>query len=171
MDGRHSKARRGITLLLLAALFTGAASSASAGWVQSGIDWQAWPSARSAGDCFGNCGAGCSTSANVCGGPAQYWNLTFNAGPDWFQSGWEATPCVENQYYVRQWDEYHAIGLWSYHGWVMPGCISHDLYCNQWLIGCLLFFGCGSPGWTDTWSYQQWMRGYTVGRWEYGGEC
>jgi hypothetical protein len=139
--------------------------------VQNGIDWRAWPSSSPAGNCFGNCGAGCSSNVNPCGGPRQYWDLTFTSGPHRFQSGWEASPCVENQYYIRPWDEYHAIGTWSYHGWVKPGCITHDFYCNDWKIGCVLFFGCGSPGWTDTWSYMEWMRGYTVGAWEYGGTC
>jgi hypothetical protein len=171
MGGTTSRIRRVVKPILLVALFSGIAASATAGWVQNGIDWRAWPSAGPAGDCFGNCGADCSSNLNPCGGPRQYWDLAFTAGPDRVQSGMEASPCVENQYFIRKWDEFHAIGRWSYHGWVKPGCITHDLYCNDWIIGCVLFFGCGSPGWTDTWSYQEWMRGYTVGPWEYGGTC
>jgi hypothetical protein len=171
MDGIAARIRGALKPILLGALFSGVASATSAGWVQQGIDWQASPSSGAAGNCFGNCGAGCSSKINPCGGPRQYWDLTFTAGPDRFQSGWEASPCMENQYYIRTWEEYHAIGRWTYHGWVTPGSITHDHYCNDWKIGCVLFFGCGSPGWTDTWSYEQWMRGYTVGQWEYGGSC
>ena len=79
--------------------------------------------------------------------------------------------CDAGLYLTRTWSEYHAIGIWAYHGWVKPGCISHDVYCNQWLIGCVLFFGCGAPGWTDTWSYTEWMRGFVFSGWEYQGVC
>lgn len=146
-------------------------SQVSAYWFQDGIEWHVWPSGSSVGDCFANCGAGCSDHVNPCGGPAQYWDLVIIAGPGLFQSGWEATECVDGQFFIREWHEYHAIGTWTYHGWVKPGCITHDYYCNQWLIGCVLFFGCGDPGWTDTWSYDEWMRGYTTTPYEFGGWC
>jgi len=162
--------RRKIIAALVALLLAFAPIPASAGWVQAGIDWQAWPSESGVPDhCFCNCGAGCSSSVNPCGGPPQYWDLQFVAGPDFFQSGVEQM-CSGSSLLQRTWNEYHAIGQWTYHGWVKPGCISHDLYCNPWLVGCVLFFGCGDPGWTSTWSYNEWMRGYTTSSWEYIGE-
>ena len=162
------------TLGVLAVLFVcGLPSPVSAQWMQSGIDWRAWPSDSSAGGCFGNCGAGCSGSPNGgCGGGHQMWTLTFTSGPNYVGSGsdYECDSGTGNLW-KRPFDEYAATGTWTYHGWVMPGCISHDVYCNQYYIGCLLFFGCGSPGWEHTWSYGESLRGYVRGGWEYAGSC
>lgn len=157
------RALRVVPLAIVLGLFV-TASSASAGWVQDGINWQAWPSGASGGiDCFGNCGAGCSNKANPCGGPKQYWSLSYVAGPNVVGQG-IADYCVDygdgvGAWYTETWNVYNAIGRWTYHGWVKPGCLTHDVYCNQWKIGCVVFFGCGDPGWTDTWSYDQWMVG------------
>ena len=45
-------------------------------------------------------------------------------------------------------------------------CILHDAECrshgltNFWqLLGCAAFYGCGSAGWGEEWSYDQWMVG------------
>jgi hypothetical protein len=170
MDRIAGKIRRVVTRLFLIGLFIGVASSASAGWVQDGIDWKAWPKSSSVGDCFGNCGAACSDRVNPCGGPRQYWDLVLTGGPVKTQTGWEATSCEAGEYYVRPYTEYHAMGRWTYHGWVKPFCIAHDATCNQLIVGCLWAAPCGI-GHTKTWSYQEWMRGYTLGRWEYGGPC
>jgi hypothetical protein len=161
-------------LRILAVLFVcGLPSPLSAQWTQGGINWRAWPSGSSVGDCFGNCGAGCSDSPNGgCSGSKQYWQLTLVSGPAYVGSGQDYE--CDSEYgnmWTRRWDEYHATGRWSYHGWVMPGCITHDLTCNQFYVGCLLFFGCGGPGWNHTWSYNQWMRGYAYHGWEYFGSC
>ncbi len=45
---------------------------------QDGIDWNTTPNSHAIpGECFGNCGGGCSDAWNPCGGPTQYWELTY----------------------------------------------------------------------------------------------
>jgi hypothetical protein len=147
--------------------------TASAQWLQDGIQWRTWPNASRAGDCFGNCGAGCSDSPNGgCSGGQQYWELSFPSGPNYVQSGrdYECDSSYGNMW-TRTWDQYTATGTWTYHGWVMPGCITHDVTCNQFLVGCLAFLGCGSPGWNYTWSYSDSITGYAYGGWDYFGSC
>lgn len=159
---------------VLALLFLCSAPTlASAQWLQNGISWRTWPNSSAAGDCFGNCGAGCSDSPNGgCSGSSQYWELTFNSGPSYVQSGWdyECDSSYGNMW-TRHWDQYSAAGTWTYHGWVMPGCITHDVTCNNLWVGCLAFLGCGSPGWDYTWSYGESMTGYVYGGWDYFGSC
>ena len=159
--------------ILAVLLVCGMASPASAGWLQGGIEWRAWPSGSNVGDCFGNCGAGCTSDYNICGGPQQYWDLTFISGPTYTGlSGWDYE--CDSEYgnmWTRPWNQYQATGTWTYHGWVAPGCVVHDGRCNQFLVGCLLFFGCGGPGWNNTWSYSESMIGYAFGGWEYFGSC
>jgi hypothetical protein len=73
-DGMSNKGR----WICLAALLTMGVTGSSTtllGWTQDGIEWLAHPVGSSAGDCFGNCGAGCSDTWNICGGPTQYWDL------------------------------------------------------------------------------------------------
>jgi hypothetical protein len=167
------------TKVLLPALLLlgGFVSPASAGWVQDGINWVAWPSGDSGGiDCFGNCGAGCSDQIIFgfdapCGGPQQYWSLSYVAGPNVVATG-AADYCVdygggEGPWFTETWETYNAIGHWTYHGWVTVGCILHDAACrsrgltNFWqLLLCPgELFGCGSEAWGDEWSYDQWMVG------------
>ncbi len=167
-----------VRVVVLTCVLAGGAwdSTASAGWLQDGIDWRAWPSGDSGGmDCFGNCGSGCTDRVIFgfgapCDGPPQYWSLAFVAGPDLVASG-TAESCIDygdgNGAWVSEtWETYHAIGVWTYHGWVTLGCILHDAQCRSrspadfWqLLGCVTFSGCGDPQWEDSWSYQQWMVG------------
>jgi len=153
-----------VCCLVFVFLLGGMVPSASAGWYQDGIEWAHWPTGSQGGiNCFGNCGAGCSSSVNPCGGPQQHWTLEIIAGPDAIGTAYDVH-CYQTSYqwgprWKEHWTTYQAIGRWTYHGWVTPGCISHDATCNQWQIGCIVFFGCGSPGWTDEWSYDAWMTG------------
>ena len=167
------------TKVLWAALLLlgGFVSPASAGWLQDGINWVAWPSGGSGGmNCFGNCGAGCSDQIIFgldapCGGPPQYWSLSYVAGPNVVATG-AADYCVdygggEGAWFTESWETYNAIGHWTYHGWVTVGCILHDAACrsrgltNFWqLLLCPgELFACGSEAWADEWSYDQWMVG------------
>lgn len=148
--------RFGIVLVVLLGL---GSAKGEATWTQGGITWNVSPSGSSVGGCFGNCGGGCSDSWNICGGPTQYWDMAFTAGPD-LQGVVDDYECYGGIYYVRHWEMYYAIGRWTYHRWVKPGCVTHDVYCSPWNIACLAFFGCGSPGSSDTWSYDEWMVGY-----------
>jgi hypothetical protein len=149
-------------------------------FISGGISWRTPPSGKKAGDCVGNCGAGCGDSINPCGGPEQYWELTLKAEPTLFQSGVERTECVGGAYYVRPWEEVHAIGSFTYHGFVKDLCFQHDLLCEpkwydptSWAL-CAYWYGCGlAPGHTKTWSSpDELMRGYRyTGQFEYGGAC
>ena len=117
------------------------------------IDWSTiHPDGSHVGDCFANCGAGCSDHVNVCGGPAQYWELELLSEPTTETRG--HGKCQGTDLILITYEAYVADGRWTYHGWVKPGCISHDYYCNEWLVGCAMWAGCGDPGWTDTWSYE-----------------
>lgn len=116
-----------------------------------GIPWDG-PVGAFAGDCFGNCGAGCSDTNNPCGGPTQYWELTYLVQPSYetMTGGF----CVGYDEYRAVYKGYRALGRWTYHGWSAPGCITHDGVCPEWTwFGCLLFFGCGQPRWERQWSY------------------
>jgi hypothetical protein len=147
---------------------------ASADWYQDGVVWKVTPSGSSVGDCFGNCGAGCNSFANPCGGPGQYWEMQFLAGPDLVGTVQRAscTPGESgNEYYEEVHEKFQAIGRWTYHGHVTPGCIAHDFHCNGWLIGCVLWTGCLSPSWQDEWSYDEWMVGLRMISREYMGGC
>ena len=147
-------------LAVFLALAIGASSARVSAWWASGIDWWAGPNGTNVGDCVGNCGAGCSSNFNVCSGPPQYWELTIIAGPDLNASGIDYD-CQDGGWYERTWERYQAIGTWTYHGWVAPLCIAHDITCSWWLLGCLWAAPCGSPQYEDSWSYNEWMQGYT----------
>jgi hypothetical protein len=149
------------------------ATSASAQWRQNGIDWAATPHGSQTNpdpDCLGNCGAGCSNNINPCGGPPQYWELTFIAGPDYVGSRrWQE--CVDREVQpgsppVGHWityreDEYQAIGRWLYHGWYGTGCRAHDELCSNPVDPeCAMWTGCGET-YAQTWWYDEWMRGFT----------
>lgn len=135
-----------------------------------GINWSSVPNGSAAGNCYGNCGAGCSDNVNPCGGPTQYWELTYASGPQYGPIySWQ---CVGTSFYRITHMGHTAIGRWTYHGYVKPGCWLHDGTCPELtFLGCLWFAGCGSPGWADEWSYDQLMYAfdYEVG-WDYLGE-
>ena len=61
---------------LVGVIGMGITAEASAEWYQDGVKWYSYnghPKGSQVGDCYGNCGAGCSSTMNPCGGPAQYW--------------------------------------------------------------------------------------------------
>lgn len=152
--------RRRFLATVLLALALGAWSPTASAWWASGINWWVWPNGGNVGDCFGNCGAGCTSNFNPCSGPPQYWDLTVIAGPGLVASGYEQL-CEEGGHlYERNWERYEAIGTWTYHGWVAPLCITHDMTCDWWLLGCLWSAPCGHPQYEDSWSYNEWMQGY-----------
>jgi hypothetical protein len=149
-------------------------------WIEGGFSWRGIPSGKKAGDCVGNCGAGCGDANNPCGGPEQYWELALKTEPAFFQAGVEQTVCNAGVYYVRPWEEVHAIGAFTYHGFVKQACIDHDKICNpnDWtpggFFGCFVWTGCGPyRGWTQAWSSpDEWVVGYRyTGEFVYGGAC
>jgi hypothetical protein len=124
-----------------------------------GVDWSQNtpnPDAPPLGDCFGNCGAGCSDHLNPsCGPDNQHWTLQIldaPSSPVYFQycDGGGAEPGNLVHYHV---DGYSAPVRWTYHGWQTISCGIHDAMCPEWtFLACLVYFGCGS-GWEATWSY------------------
>lgn len=166
----QSELRRIIAGIVLALSIGSSSASVSAGWYKDGIDWFAWPTDSSAGDCFGNCGAACSSTWNICGGRAQYWDLQWVSGPTFYQTN-TTYQCMDGWWWEQPWDEYHAIGQWIYYGYSAPLCQAHDLTCAWWQVGCLWAAPCGD-GWNDQWYYQEWMRGAQYGEWTFsGGSC
>lgn len=155
-------------------------------WYQDGFTWRPGPNGKEAGSCFGNCGAGCNDKNDGNCIPDQYndqmrWELEYLIPPYEKASG-ETEECVPEgdslpRLHRVTWVEYEALGRYTYYGYVKPGCITHDLYCgpSSGFLGCMLFFGCGSPGWFDTWSYDKWLYSVEEQRqpigWGYYGQC
>jgi hypothetical protein len=174
----------------LASLIVVYASNAAAQsfpyWNQDGYTWKPGPSGKKVGSCLGNCGAGCSDKNDGNCIPDQYndqmrWELQYLIPPYESASG-ETDECVPEgdslpRIYRVTWTEYATLGRYTYYGYVRPGCITHDVYCgpSSLYVGCALFSGCGSPGWFDTWSYDQWLHAIKEYReaigWGWYGQC
>lgn len=129
------------------------------------IAWPQKPLDYYVNSCFSNCGAGCSDAWNPCGGPQQYWRLTYLSpvtyGPFKYRI------CLAKHIYQAESLTYRARGRWTYYGYTAPGCQQHDGTCPEWTdFGCVLFFGCFSPRSVKTWSYDLDLtkfNGYTYG--------
>jgi hypothetical protein len=178
------------TLVCLVCLLVGRVlvsdAAAQGYWYQDGYKWTPGPNEKEVGSCFGNCGAGCSDRNDGNCIPDQYndrmrWELDYLIPPYESNSG-EYEECVNEgdsipRIYLVRWWEYEVLGRYTYYGYVRPGCITHDRYCgtNTLYAGCALFFGCGSPGWFETWSYDTWLRAYREYResigWGTYGQC
>jgi hypothetical protein len=116
------------------------------------IRWPQLPLDYRVSSCFGNCGAGCTDAWNPCGGPQQYWALTYLTAPTY--GPFKYRICLAKRIYRAESMTYRARGRWSYHGYTAPGCVNHDNICPEWtLFGCVLFAGCGSPKGPRTWYY------------------
>jgi hypothetical protein len=141
---------------------------------EDGHRWWMWaqPNGGNVGDCYGNCGAGCSDGWNPCGGRHQYWDLTITGGPNDVPGyEWPETVCEGDQLLEVIWGRYEAWGNWTYYGHVAVGCIAHDAICPEfWLVGCLGFAGCGSE-WDDEWSYDTYFVGERRYQVTYYGSC
>ena len=173
--------------VLLATGFTADAWAQSYySWSQDGYAWVPGPNGKAVGSCFGNCGAGCSDRNDGNCIPDEYnpqmrWELEYLIEPYEVDSG-EYEECVYEgdslpRLYRVTWREYHALGRYTYYGYVKPGCITHDRYSgpSSGYFGCALFFGCGSPGWFEDWSYDKWLRAIKESRaaigWGWPGMC
>lgn len=122
-----------------------------------GIYWYNSPSDAAVGDCFGNCGAGCSDGWNPCGGRTQYWQLVLTSTPQEIpNSEWTEQICDSNSNTLYTYDRalFSATGHWTYYGFASVGCADHDSICPEflWGLGCVAFEGCGT-GWNEEWGY------------------
>jgi cell wall-associated protease len=126
-----------------------------------GYYWESYPDVHASdlGECFGNCGAGCSNAFNPCGGRTQWWELQILDEPVPTGSFWQDVLCYGDFYYLYEFERYAAAGRWIYHGHAASGCAAHDASCPETIwIGCLIFTGCGTE-WDQDWSYEDMVLG------------
>lgn len=93
------------------------------------IRWASVPDPERAGQCWGNCGAGCGTFANPCGGEHRWEHELLTeptyVGDDWIPmcagdaSWWEVRP------------RYTALARWTFHGLKSRSCEEHDETCRN----------------------------------------
>jgi hypothetical protein len=151
-------------VVLVAVAFLGATASA---WYvvypTDGTYWYNNPNDAAVGDCYGNCGAGCSDAVNPCGGRTQYWELALTSSPSEIGgTEWTEQVCDESAHELYTFTRalFTATGHWTYHGTWGSGCQDHDALCPEylWGIGCAFFGGCG---WTydRDWSYDDALIG------------
>ena len=172
--GHSRKVLAGVILGLIAT-----AATASANYVvyprNTNVDWtHEYPNqnAPALGQCFGNCGAGCSDAWNPGCGGSQYWELQILSEPQ--QTGYRRAEvlCFGGSCYYYEWVRVQSMGRWTYHGYFALGCVTHDSTCPEflWGLGCLWFGGCGS-GWNRDWSYDAVVFGWEPSYfWEMGPE-
>jgi hypothetical protein len=130
--------------------------------------WESYPNVDAPGlnSCFGNCGAGCSSRLNPCGGRTQWWELQILTEPQIIgNSSWQDVLCYgePNACYLYTFERYQAMGRWIYHGFAAAGCQIHDTHCNEFLWGatCLIFGGCGTK-WNEDWQYDDVVVGSKI---------
>ena len=158
-------------------IWIAAAAPASAEYVvipwNTNVDWRSEYPNRDApqlGQCFGNCGAGCSDAWNPGCGGNQYWELQVLSEPVPLGYRKGEFMCYGGTCYYYEWERVQAMGRWTYHGYFAWGCMTHDSTCPEflWGLGCLWFGGCGS-GWNQDWSYDTLVFGWLpVYFWEIG---
>jgi hypothetical protein len=135
-------------------------------WPTDGVPWSSyslnWPDWDAVGNCYGNCGKGCSEYApfglsDVCGSPDQYWQLNVTSSPT--VGSRQECFCVDdyNKYQCGTATTYSAYGYWTYYGWKADGCYVHDTTCRTpWWAGVAFFvsgFFVPTPGYNiaDLW--------------------
>lgn len=141
---------------------------------EDGHSWWrwAWPDGGIVGDCLGNCGAGCGTAWNPCGGRDQYWELEIIGGPNDIGYDWPEVVCEGDQLLEIVWGRYEAWGRWTYYGHSAAGCFAHDTTCPEFLYGagCLWWAGCGTE-WDEEWDYEYYFVGERRYQVTYLGSC
>jgi len=171
----------GVLMCLVWLLGSAFVQEASAQWYVGGdsIAWYGRPNGKRVGDCMGNCGAGCSSAVNPCGGPRQYWELDIleqhvrNEG--YYDDCVNEGDSLPRLYHVWWW-EYDGLAEWRYWGHVTTGCWDHDIQCGAWYDpNCAFFFGCGRYMGRGPYKYQEWIWGVREYReaydWGSYGQC
>lgn len=150
------------TLVCAGCLLLGAATTVSAQiyYPADGFVWRAAPNWGAVGDCFGNCGAGCSDDSNPCGGRFQYWELQIISEPQPTGGDWWDTECHSDTLYLVHYLPHQAWGRWTYYGHAALGCLFHDATCPEFLFGagCFWWAGCGTE-WDEEWTYDEFVTG------------
>jgi hypothetical protein len=153
-----------------------AAAPASAEYVVypsgTNADWRGEYPNRDApqlGQCFGNCGAGCSDAWNPGCGGSQYWELQLLSEPQLTGYRGADVLCGGGTCYYYEFERVQAMGRWTYHGYFALGCMAHDSTCPEFfVVGCLWWVSCGT-GWNQDWSYETPVFGWQpVYVWEIG---
>lgn len=92
------------------------------------ITWSIPPDADRVGQCPGNCGAGCGTFFNPCGG-SHYWEHQLVTEPQYVGDDWEPV-CTESSSWIVVRPRYTAVARWVYHGVKSDLCADHDASCR-----------------------------------------
>lgn len=93
-----------------------------------------------AGDCFGNCGAGCSGQlfggADAPCGNRSEWVRVLSGGPS-YSGYWAEANCIATGVKeIRGYSEYAYSGHWVYRGTSSAACVLHDAHCDGGYFDC-----------------------------------
>ncbi len=92
------------------------------------ITWHVTANPDRVGQCEGNCGAGCGTFFNPCGGP-HYWEHRVLSPPQYVGDDWEPV-CANGSEWIAVRPRYTALARWTYHGLRSSNCAAHDASCR-----------------------------------------
>lgn len=127
VDGNSGSERAG-TLVVGGQVFTVSQGSAPVSAPVGDITWTTPPDEKRVGDCNGNCGAGCSTFFNPCGGP-HYWERNVLSAPQYVGDDWEPVCGDSSSWFVVR-PRFTALVRWTYHGLKSSNCEAHDATCR-----------------------------------------
>ncbi len=165
--------RRGLITLIAVVCGFGAPSLLLAQVFQdAGVTWYGVPDGSEVDDCPGNCGAGCSSTFNPCGGSAQYWESQIVSGPTLVADNDQVLVCLggSNHVAIATLDVYSGIARHTYYGSSSAACAEHDGLCGwETFPLCAVWTGC-SQNHDDEWWYDTAVSGYQVVSLQYWGE-
>jgi hypothetical protein len=127
VDANAGPARAG-TLVIGGQTFTIAQGEPPVTASADEITWAIPPDPDRVGQCEGNCGAGCGTFFNPCGGP-HYWEHTLLSPPQYAGDDWEPVCGDSTSWFVVR-PRYTALARWTYHGLKSSNCEAHDASCR-----------------------------------------
>lgn len=94
----------------------------------SAVTWEVAADPARVGQCEGNCGAGCGTFFNPCGGP-HYWEHQVLGTPQYVGDDWEPV-CSNGSAWIAVRPRFTALARWTYHGLRSSNCVTHDATCR-----------------------------------------
>ncbi len=128
VDGNSGAARAG-TLVVAGQTLTISQGEPPSSPNASEITWVSQPDPERVGQCAGNCGAGCGTFFNPCGGP-HYWEHTLLGEPQYVGDDWEPV-CTDSSSWFVVTPRYTVLARWTYHGLKSRKCEEHDSTCRN----------------------------------------